>query len=537
MFKFNNTHIFTGYLKQLLSSFNLPTCRVYTDEFSNYFAKHGVEDPRVIESFDVLSLSYIDAGGNTITKKRMPARINYLKNDSIYCYFWNGDLNTTRKNCIWKQTSPAFYESAKNTHGLTRTLNSYGSVYDTATHEYLGDYLRFLRDYYQVNLMSLYNCFNNSICNNINKRFSSSVDASWGVFDSQDKKYRIYALPVKLFANYTIAIDCPQSIEMFCGFYKTSLDSSAIAENVMSRTYKKVTRPFFKQPFLYNALDVKFWNTKLESEIIYEEEGQSYPSLLDGVTATRHDIANREQDLKLFIKVPTSCTSSIVVLEGDYRNFNDCLYKQVKYKDDNTVDNKDIINFYFPANEPAQVQQEDANIKKDTWEYKQNHLAQSFSKEALDQKAFAPISKLQLLAFNTGESYPFADRLIEYLSNSAITPIDEISDNIKRAQSVMEQNKHYFKIKGIWEPKMQKIIYDYIMHVGPIEVIDGKLVDKHLGYLPKLGHSNRSFLYDVLGYVDKNAEKWYASWKKQNDVAVVKDSIQNIDIYDGLFNI
>ena len=160
---------------------------------------------------------------------------------------------------------------------------------------------------------------------------------------------------------------------------------------------------------------------------------------------------------------------------------------------------------------------------------------------------FTPISKLQLLAFNTGESYPFADRLVEYLSNSAVTPIDEIPDNIKRAQKVMSNNQHNFKIDGLWEDKMQKIVYDYLISSGPIEAVkigeDTKLVDRRRGYHRRLGHTSKSTLYDVTGYVDKDAEKWYASWavddskEQMRDKAQVTDSIQNVDIYNGMFDI
>ena len=139
MFKYNNTHIFTGYLKQFLSSINLPACKVYTREFAKYLEKHGTEDPRVLESFDT-------------TDSRASTCINYIKNNELYNYFWN-----TSNDKVWKRSSEVFYSDEKTVRGLTRKLNSPGIQYDTITHEYLGEYLRFLRDYYHVNLMSMYN--------------------------------------------------------------------------------------------------------------------------------------------------------------------------------------------------------------------------------------------------------------------------------------------------------------------------------------------------------------------------------------------
>ena len=873
MFKFNNTHIFTGYLKQLLSSVNIPTCKIYTKDFAEYKAQTGKEDPRVIESID------------TLNSNRLATRINYLKNNELYNFFWDyseDKLDLNRNKANWNKTLPLFYSSDTAIAGLTKTLYSPGNSYDTTTHEHLGEYLRFLRDYHEVDLMSLYNCFNNKIYSNIYFNFEASQETTANktnrvVFDSRDSSYHIYAFPVKLFSDYTIAINCNHPIEMFCGFYKTVLDTSQKSTDLARRTYKKINRTFYNQTILYDKLNVKYWN--FDIDVPKDANGQRH--LVDSNEfITRWDIANREQDLKLFLKIPTSCKSSITVLEGNFKNFNDALYvpsskksltmdscfvgenvtlkgitaaglrgfiaeKQDKnletftncysranvlgeqyyglvgptdttnnviaccynsttpiagsshiYNDlvgskvgmaykvinsyesfvhDDTVntinaqytkasqvtyiapenlpgkdkakttselmphlnsDNKYIItdndypklriftrpgisakmadatencvntelaplclngpiwrqgdisepkyseadgcyeitngaelayiiekggeNKYYKLthdiflNDPSMIdwltgeltqEGKDANYsirrwyyylnnnlkafkgtidgdghvvyglycsrsytretlnntcagllpliasksnvtiknlgidyayihaeyatgfigalsasessvsnKLNTWEYHRNHVIINFGTKTdkidTNTSPFTPISKLQLLAFNTGESYPFADRLVEYLSKSAITPIDEITDNIKRAQKVMKQNEHYFKIEGFWEEKMQKIIYDYLMSAGPFEYREdksdtnnklkkskNKIIDKRLGRHPRLGYVSKSTLYDVLGYIDKNAEKWYAHWEVENGVARPKESILTADIYDGLFDI
>ena len=41
----------------------------------------------------------------------------------------------------------------------------------------------------------------------------------------------------------------------------------------------------------------------------------------------------------------------------------------------------------------------------------------------------------------------------------------------------------------------------------------------------------KSNLYDILGYVDKDTENWYVSWKKDSNKESVAVSLQNVDIY------
>ena len=170
----------------------------------------------------------------------------------------------------------------------------------------------------------------------------------------------------------------------------------------------------------------------------------------------------------------------------------------------------------------------------------------------LNLREFKPISKLQLLALNTGISYPFADRLIEYLVSNVILPNDTTPDNIKRLQKVMEDCGYSFQIDGIWEPKMQMILYDYLMNSGKFTVKTEKdeagntiykVENKRKGNLKQTGQKMRSDFYDVLGYVDKDAEKLYASWsietneKTKKPQVTAKTTLENVDIYSNLYNV
>ena len=526
MLHFNNNHIFTGYLKQFLSSFNLPTCRIYTQEFDKYYQEHGFEDPRVIETITATQLSSADS-----SKIRPAVGVAYLKDGSVQQYFWDTSdwLNSYEKPATkyWKSNKTIHYNGNK-VLGLTKTLKNPTTLYNYQTHEYLGDYLRFLRDYENINLMSMYNCFSNRLCNNIKATIDWKDTAGNTIksvaINAYDTNYKIYMLPVKLFENYTIAVDCYQGVEMFCGFYNEKLDTSSKAEYLMRQTYLKVPKTIFSQPFIYDKLDVKHWSWEKEKATL-----DNMDKLL------RSEVAVRESELKLFIKVPASNSSSIVVLAGDYRNFNDSIYTRNNTKGWQYKANSTIANF-----ETAKT-------------------CEGSTLPELNSREFKPISKLQLLALNTGISYPFADRLIEYLVANAILPNDATPDNIKRLQKVMEDCGYSFQIDGIWEPKMQMILYDYLMNGGKFKAAelhdaDGnpklnrygepitKVKNERTGNLKQIGQKMRSEFYDVLGYVDKDAEKLYASWEiKTNEKTgkkqvVAKNTLENIDIYDNLYN-
>ena len=587
MEKFNSTSIFTGYIKQLLSSFNLPKIRVYTKEHADYKNKYGVESPEILQTI----VSSTDSAGKPIYPENL-RYVPYLKGKRIQELINGKWIDVGGRGGNFDHVH--FYNYGEPLLNYTKKLILKNNIYDSYTHEYLGDYLRFQRDYLGINLMPLYNCFSNRECPELHINNNSFT------FDTSDKRYKIYMLPVKLFKKYTIAIDSDFPIELCCGLYSNTQDTSTKSNKLVGLTYQKINYSQFSQPFLYTKL--------FDKELLNNELGTNLS-----------EISFNEKNLKLFIKVPISNTSTIIILEGDYRGWNDTILfspqktiplefdgykntdgtfinksgsntfeledialnlingkiykyttveKKIKNKEgkeeiikentfkpigsiwkdnsaiyslnnfkfiskrkriivDNTIEypnfKNNLPNGWLQEHPKEKVKPNDAYFN--TYECKlylnyfakdisiENHSVINLEKAAMEKDLTFPlITTLQLLRANTHEQHPFADRLIEYLVENAITSReDEVADNVKRTQKAVENNKFTNNYKpityGIWDDQLNKILYEFM--------------NSH--------NSDYTKNHDVLGYVDKDIEQIYYYWKDNKQVSLANTYLDEED--------
>lgn len=362
MLDFNDQNIFVGYIKQLLYSFNLPRPIIYKEDYPMYFGSYYLYK----DNFIICTSS---AKANQVTPNNYKILGKYSENiDKLYFQ------DTSEEKLVNKLKNP----------NLIRHLKLNSLIYDSYTHNYLGDYLRFLRDYKHLNLMSLYNCFSNEMPSDL----SFSVNSS-STFDTSDTSYKIYMLPVKFYKNYIIAIDSDYPVEIACGLYgKVQSTTNAF----ISPTYVKYSRLRFNHPIIYSKL-------------------KEYS--LEGDETSRVNIVHNIKDLKMFIKVSASNNSSIVILENEASNGNEgnsFIFKDSLGESGETICDK------FPTYNRAVC-----NIE--------------YNKDYSD--IILP-TQSQLLKINSGINYPFADRLIEYLIDNPITNMENIPDNIKRLQKELQ---------------------------------------------------------------------------------------------------
>lgn len=377
MYSFNNDNIITGYIKQLLHSFNLPKCKVFKD----------------VNSFT----SYLgEANGFGLVRK--------YKNNLDYILYKHGAEIEERAVYLFNKFYP----------NITDNLPLFNGIYDTTCHKYLGEYLRFLRDYKDINLMSLYNCFSGEIlCGS---------------------KYKYLIVPVKYNTDYTVAFE-----NRGYSYLLTYADGLTEIENAfkVDRTTKT---SYFLKPY-------KITTGSGEDELI--ESGNR-------IGQTKY-ACFREPLYKLVIRIPLNAENVISVLEGDYTK---------------------IKQTFTPLQINFDTELEDA----------------SYSKVNIDTL----ISDLQLLDYHLGQknqSYPFADRLLEYLTDMVITPEDTISNNIIDAK---------YKVYERYGNNNNSVHLHTKMRLNA----DFTNVDR-LRFLDAFSQTKYQYKnsYDLLGYVDKEIEE------------------------------
>ncbi len=360
MLRFNNNNIITGEIKQLLKQFNLPKVKVW---------KEGV--------------------------KVFP-EVFYIKNNIL-----GKGVEVNGGEASFQPIRTYLY--GENIDNLTKNLIVYDTIYDSYTHKYLGDYLRFYRDMKNINLMSMYNCFANELAKNINIQVKDVTGTVVKFnFDTSNDTFKVYMVPVKFFEKYTIGLECDTKIEIIAGLY----DNEKVIN--FSNDNEDIT--------LYDHTYVKKVGTRISSPFLYEK-------LVDlGDTLTKR-LYSQEHNLKLFIKVPATSTSSIVVLEGDFVK-----HAELHFENDPTFASRKI------SFEVCNFETGTTNIDGQSFIYNGSNLERDY------------LSRPQLLDFNSTLSYPFASRLIEYLFGHVITSDEDILNNVSRLQKRLVQRYNEYVV-------------------------------------------------------------------------------------------
>lgn len=274
------------------------------------------------------------------------------------------------------------YEYTRERHNVLyeeRHFCKSGS-YDSDTHEWLGNYLRFYRGLTGVDLLPFYNCFSNRQIGNIKIDTEERI-----VYKHNFPDYKIYRIPIRFNKKYTIALDCPSRV-VFAGCF---LDQNNILEANSYNSFGEALSDLNAIIWKKDGCIQSYSSTSFKNPIVFELENK-----------TRNNeqwLRMYEKDLSLLIQVPFNNTSSVVVLEGDYT--------QIAQRNVFSLDNIDMI-----------------------CEAEQNRLM---------------LTDLSLLRFNDGVQHPYAPRLLEYLVGNAITKEEDIPKNIYRLNQYIKDGGYF----------------------------------------------------------------------------------------------
>lgn len=144
-----------------------------------------------------------------------------------------------------------------NKSPVNKLFKSNTSYYDSLTHFYLGEYLRYLRDIKKLDLMSLYNVWGGNIISDIKLENNTTLDKLNNKLTNQIKitklkkdntLFDLMQVMIKPNTDYTIYIDSNMPVLMTSiAFDKNSILTSEQRNSLVKPNCK------FNQPFIYRV--------------------------------------------------------------------------------------------------------------------------------------------------------------------------------------------------------------------------------------------------------------------------------------------
>lgn len=505
MIRFNKISTESNFIKALLSNTHLPLIRTIRE-------------------------------GDYITE----GRLYILKCNVIKCIKsgYIGSKNILHNTPIADWRNVGEYHFAEKNGKLCTNFVSNTSGYDSLTHEKLGEYLRALRDMYELNLMPLYNCFSN---NNFNaheiKVKKHDREQSSIINTGRKKETKIYKVPVRFNTDYTICIDNVGLTTIAPAFIKnehllhvnntnygndidvTSKYINMTAEKCIT-TYANLS---YKQPF-----KVRFDNfpREIKEHIEYEDKGNPHLTSVDdtilniyfNIDPTINKTTFNARLTKDYIVAKNNKTQEIAKVKPADKFNNDCSYyvqKQIKgrvytleelsnsqkltiaratKKYNITAEDCKLFdisepNLYMLIQVPSNFESNITILEGDYTQIEADKEIAEYYVNTLPQFVLDSLytHNLSLMNSSCTQTIPCSKTLIEYLLWNAMSDLDSINNNMDRLQGVLRywfgDIAHQTHLTNFWQPYYRALLSRFA-------------TEYRKAYIP-----------DSLGYVTKDVEE------------------------------
>lgn len=286
LMEFFNNSVQQSFLKSLLSAVQLPKFKIIKDDqliFKDYYYIYKTHIIKCTET------GYINPIENTVSNSILGQDI-ITKTEAKYDQLDHYYFSNMNQNIEFKEFIRASY-------------------YSTELHKRLGDYLRVLRDLYNVDLMGLYNCFSYELFSDVYIKFTPQGNIN-DIVNGVDKTKKVLAIPIKFNTIYTIAVTSQKPVYISPIL---KLPSGKFSIRKISNNYTPNLGPqLLESSDFYSPITIKF-------DLNYNQS----------------DIYQYEKYLYMILQLDSNNDSSVVVLEGDHTNDDNIQIINSEFADQN----------------------------------------------------------------------------------------------------------------------------------------------------------------------------------------------------------